>query len=175
MTVDQRAAVAEQLARQPLGILGQTVAGYLAGPTEPDPGGLLAQAARVLLPVPMAAGELGWAFDDGTARPHGRLAVPVPTGPQVGRGARLLIEEGVSVLFVPALGVGRDGWRLGQGGGYYDRLLAALVQVADGNPAPLVIAVVHEAELLDAGVVPHGPHDQRVPLALTSAGLTELR
>lgn len=169
MSQRQRADEAAGLTHDWLGIGGKVVAGYLATPTEPDPHGLLMQAARVLLPVPLADGELGWAIADGTHRPHERLPVSVPGGPMIGHGARPLLENRVCVLLVPALAVGKDGWRLGQGGGYYDRLLADLERCEIPNNL-LVVAVVYQAELLQAGVVPHGVHDKPVKVALTSAG-----
>jgi 5-formyltetrahydrofolate cyclo-ligase len=182
MDPQEREAVAARLAQDALGIEGLVVAGYLATPTEPDPGALLARAARVLLPVPLADGQLGWALDDGNAVPHGRLPVRIPGGPVIGHGAGALRTAGVSVLLIPGLAVGGDGWRLGQGGGYYDRLLAELPATGPSEVAcratpefPLLACVVHVDEVLSAGDVPHGPHDQRVTMALTPEGVTELR
>ncbi len=70
-------------------------------------------------------------------------------------------------MLVPALAAGRDGVRLGQGGGFYDRALADLPPHPEG---PLVVAVVHDDELLAAGEVPSAPHDRRVDAVLTPSG-----
>ncbi|WP_127842856.1 5-formyltetrahydrofolate cyclo-ligase [Actinomyces wuliandei] len=58
-------------------------------------------------------------------------------------------------LIVPALAVDRSGQRLGQGGGWYDRMLPLR---RDGTPA---FAVVHPDELF-TDHLPVEPHDQRV-------------
>ena len=151
------------------------VAAYIASPGEPDPQGIRASVRAaggvVLLPVPCPGRELAWALDDGRYALDRTLPVSVPTGPEVGRGAGCLTERGVSLLLVPALAVDRSGTRLGQGGGFYDRLLADL----GAAPAALrVAAVVHPEEVLAAGELPRDAHDVPVPTALTYAGLVAL-
>lgn len=148
------------------------LAAYLAAPGEPDPAEICraveAAGGVVLLPIPEPRGAMGWAVDDGTSRPHHRLPIPVPAGPSIGQGAAALRAAGVGVVLVPALAVDRGGARLGQGGGYYDRLLADL------DPEVLLVAVVHDDEVLAAGTVPVGPHDRRVRVALTPSGMVPL-
>jgi 5-formyltetrahydrofolate cyclo-ligase len=96
----------------------------------------------------------------------------MPAGPQVGVGARALVGLGVRVVLVPALAVDRSGTRLGQGGGYYDRLLAELVAGTDARPA--LVAVVHDDEVLPAGTIPRRSHDVPVEAALTESALVRL-
>jgi 5-formyltetrahydrofolate cyclo-ligase len=149
---------------------GATVAAYAALPGEPDPGplraALRAAGARVLLPVVAGPGELRWA-PDGPTRP----GAPLPGGRRIEEpdvpADRLLTTAGLGlgrgdVVLAPALAAGRDGTRLGQGGGYYDRALAAVPARPDG---PWVVAVVHDEEVL--GTVPVGPRDRRVDALLT--------
>ena len=63
------------------------------------------------------------------------------------------------VIVIPALATDPMGFRLGQGGGFYDRALAPFP-----NP-PLLIAVVHDREdLLD---IPVESHDARVDVVVT--------
>jgi 5-formyltetrahydrofolate cyclo-ligase len=70
-------------------------------------------------------------------------------------------------VVVPALAVGRDGTRLGRGGGYYDRALA------HARPDAVLVAVVFDEELLEG--VPAGPHDRRVTAVVTpTAGWWQL-
>jgi len=93
-----------------------------------------------------------------------RLAIPEPAvDDALGAGAAGLAASGCAVVLVPALAIDRAGFRLGQGGGYYDRLLADVPRHADGGP--LLVAVVHDDELLDA--LPHEPHDRPVDAVLT--------
>ncbi len=77
-----------------------------------------------------------------------RFGTLVPDGPVV-------VPD---VLLVPLLGFDRRGWRLGYGGGYYDRTLAAL-------PQALAIGCGFAVQELDE--VPVGPYDARLPLIAT--------
>ena len=160
------------------------IAAYIAAPGEPDVAAIRAAVRAaggvVLLPIPRADRTLDWALDDGRYRPEGRYPIEVPAGRVVGSGAAGLLAHGVRLVLVPALAVDRSGGRLGQGGGYYDRLLSELAALAkpaapsrDGAAGPvsaadvLVVAVVRDEELLAEGEVPIEAHDQRLPAVLT--------
>lgn len=64
-----------------------------------------------------------------------------------------------AVWIIPGLAIDSDGYRLGQGGGYYDRALAAVHDEAS------IIAIVFEEEVLDE--VPREDHDHRVDIVVT--------
>ena len=64
-------------------------------------------------------------------------------------------------LIVPLLAVDEEGWRLGYGGGFYDRTLARL----RGRKKITAIGVAFDDQLLPD--VPHGPDDQRLDWLLT--------
>jgi 5-formyltetrahydrofolate cyclo-ligase len=153
-----------------------TIAAYLAAPGEPDPAAIRAAVrgagGTVLLPIPLPARTLGWALDDGRWVPGERFPVPQPAGPSLGTGVGPLVAAGVGLVLAPALAVDRSGTRLGQGGGYYDTLLAALADVAE---PPRVVVVVHDDEVLPAGALPRGEHDAPVGEVLTPSGLVTLR
>ena len=158
---------------------GGTVASYLSYGGEPPTNelneALEASGARVLIPVIERNGELfedlGWA-ELGAAAVVGRHGVPEPAGPVLGRGAAGLLDLGCAVLILPALAVGRDGSRLGQGGGFYDRVLKQLPRAqALGARAPSLrlsvqalcpirIALVSPDEVFDS--VHTGAHDQPI-------------
>lgn len=59
-----------------------------------------------------------------------------------------------SVLFIPLLGFDRQGHRLGHGGGYYDRTLAAL------EPKPLTVGIGYEFGRLETIY----PQDHDIPM-----------
>ena len=64
-------------------------------------------------------------------------------------------------LIVPLLACDEEGWRLGYGGGFYDRTLEALRAKKNVN----AVGVGFNAQLLPE--VPHGPSDQRLDWLLT--------
>lgn len=169
-----------------------TVAAYIASPGEPDVGPIRASVREagglVLLPIPDSDRQLAWALDEGHYRADEQLPVQVPGGVPLGSGLPALIARGVGLLLVPALAVDESGTRLGQGGGYYDRLLADLAERATaagdgstagqaGGPVPemLVAAVVHDDELLPVRAIPREAHDQPVAAVLTPTRFIRLR
>ena len=100
-----------------------------------------------------------------------RLAIPEPDVAGFPTGADGLVAARCRAVLVPALAVDVHGYRLGQGGGFYDRMLAALPAAEAGGP--LRIAVVHDDEVLDE--VPREPHDRRMDAVLTPSRYARLR
>lgn len=66
-----------------------------------------------------------------------------------------------AVLLVPLLAFDRRGFRLGQGGGYYDRTLAQLRK----NPRLLAVGLGYAAQ--EAVAVPAAAHDMRLDIIVT--------
>ncbi|MBO0926734.1 5-formyltetrahydrofolate cyclo-ligase [Cellulomonas sp. zg-ZUI199] len=137
---------------------------YASRPTEPGTGPLIdalaARGVRLLLPVLGTGLQRDWAEyagpDDLHERAPGRP--PEPSGPALGAAAL----GDADVVLVPALAVDTAGGRLGQGGGWYDRVLAHV------RPDAPVVALVHEDEILDR--VPREPHDRTVGTVATPDG-----
>lgn len=138
------------------------VAAYVSRPGEPPTGELIERLLRagvdVLLPVLLPDLDLDWALDDGTRQPGFIASTLEPGGERGGVDAIARAE----VIVVPALAVDQAGRRLGQGGGSYDRALTRADQTA------LVVALVHDSELLDEPV-PVAAHDRWVDAAVTTA------
>lgn len=67
-------------------------------------------------------------------------------------------------ILVPLLAFDRRGYRLGQGGGFYDRTLAA----ADQDP-PVALGLAFAAQAVEA--LPIEPHDRPLAAVATEAGL----
>jgi 5-formyltetrahydrofolate cyclo-ligase len=76
----------------------------------------------------------------------------------------------VELVIVPGVGFGRDGTRLGRGGGFYDRFLAE--RSAGGSMRMVVLGACFAAQVV--GRIPSGAHDQRVDGLVTEAGLVKL-
>ena len=68
------------------------------------------------------------------------------------------------ILLVPLLAFDPHGYRLGYGGGYYDRTLAAL-------PNARAIGIAYAGQRMD--FLPHDAHDYPLHAVLTETGLTE--
>ncbi|WIM96001.1 5-formyltetrahydrofolate cyclo-ligase [Actinoplanes oblitus] len=171
LTATDRAAAATQLQDQTLAFVRRsapkTLAAYVPSPSEPGgpalPGLLraaLPTGGRLLLPVLLPDNDLDWAEYTGSLTPATR-GLHEPPGPRLGVTA----HRAADLILVPALAVGRDGARLGKGGGSYDRALSRLP-----HPGPLVVALLHEHEALDH--VPADPHDRPVDGALTPSGFS---
>ena len=87
---------------------------------------------------------------DGTKqeRKRGRAKLHVPQF--TGRKIRV---HGLSILLVPIVGMDREGYRLGQAGGYYDTTLAAMKYRLQAK----TIGVGFACQLVDT--LPREPHD----------------
>ena len=72
------------------------------------------------------------------------------------------------VLFVPLLAFDREGFRLGYGGGFYDRSLAEL----RSRGAVLAIGLAYAGQ--EIARVPHGPEDQRLDCIVTDTETIEV-
>ncbi|MEO7234981.1 MAG: 5-formyltetrahydrofolate cyclo-ligase [Lapillicoccus sp.] len=125
------------------------VAAYEARRTEPPTDVLVdrltALGYDVVVPVTLPDRDLDW------------RAAGAPDGMALG----VETVASVAVVVVPALAVDLAGHRLGQGGGSYDR---ALPRRAAGA---LVVAMLHDDELLPAGTVPVDAHDVGVDAVVT--------
>ena len=150
--------LAAQLIELLAGLRGQVLAGYMPMRTEADP--LPAMAAHdgpVCVPVIEAPG-LPLVFHRWT--PKARM---VP-----GAFGALIPAEGVplvpQVLIVPLLAFDRRGFRLGYGGGFYDRTLERL-----RNSGP-VTAIGFAFASQEVDVVPTEPTDQPLDLIVTENG-----
>lgn len=148
-------------------VAARCVAAYFSIGTEPSTAELLADLrsrdVRVMLPVLRADLDLDWAiYDESRPVTQGARGLWTPDGPLLGVDA---VAE-ADVVVVPALAVGRDGTRLGRGGGSYDR---ALARVPAGRP---VATLLYDGELLPA--VPAEPHDRPVDVVALPSGLHRL-
>lgn len=162
-TPDGDAARDELLRRKLSGFTG-VIACYASIPGEPSTTELiswLSARCRVLLPVLRRQPDWSWFTSWDQMRPAWR-GIPEPTGPRLGAEALALAD----LVLCPALAVGRDGTRLGTGGGWYDRALP------HRRPGVEVWCLVSDSEIL--ATLPAEDHDQRVDAAVTESGITRL-
>ena len=138
------------------------VACYASVAGEPDTRGLIEALAwsgvRVLLPLLAGRRTPAWAFYAGpdALRPGWR-GIPEPTGESLG-------PEGLALatfVWASALAVTASGWRLGTGGGWYDRALAYAA------PGATVGVLASDAEVVDA--VPIASWDRPVDVVVTES------
>lgn len=157
--------LAEVLTARPEMRRAATVAAYVSVGTEPGTGPLLerlvAAGRRVVLPVLQPDNDLDWAAYDGSLV-RARMGLLEPDGPTLGPEAIATAD----VVLAPGMAVGRDGVRLGKGGGCYDR---ALGRVPVGT---FTCVLLYDEEVLDQ--VPAGPRDRAVAAVATPSGVTAL-
>jgi 5-formyltetrahydrofolate cyclo-ligase len=182
LPVAARAAAAAEIQDQTHALVRETRARSIAAyvPIGSEPGGsdlparllaALPPGGRLLLPILLPDNDLDWAeLTPAAALTAGPRGLLEPSGPRLGVDA----VRTVDLLLVPALAVGRDGTRMGRGGGSYDRVLARLPQpdhqtaMHPSRPGPLIVALLHDGEDVDA--VPAEPHDRRVNAVITPTG-----
>lgn len=109
------------------------------------------QGAQASLPETVPQSPLIFRpWSPGCAMRAGIWNIPVPdTG----------IEAAPRILLIPCLGFDHAGFRLGHGGGYYDRTLAAL------SPRPLAVGIAYSHAILPS--IHPEPHDIPMDLIVT--------
>ncbi|NQD89429.1 5-formyltetrahydrofolate cyclo-ligase [Paenarthrobacter sp. CM16] len=124
---------------------------------------------RVLLPVCEPGRQLSWVYwTPSTVFVRSSYA---PIDEPEGERLESQVVAGAAGIFMPATAVDRDGNRIGQGGGYYDRLLQGL-DASGGRPP--TIAVIYDDDLLPSGSIPAEPFDRPVEEVLTPSGVIRL-
>ena len=137
-------------------ISAQCIASYHSYGDEPDSAPinqqLLKSGRTLLLPRVLPDLNLEWIKWDGskeTLRKNKNFYEPV--------GAPINAQE-INVVIVPCLHVNQSGFRLGQGGGSYDRALA--------NISAFKIGLIYTGEINNENL-PVEPHDQKLDAVAT--------
>jgi 5-formyltetrahydrofolate cyclo-ligase len=159
-----------------------TFAAYLGVGAEPPTLPLLTALAdaghRVLLPVCEPGIELSWVY--WTPQSGFERSRYAPIQEPVGERHSTAVMREATAIILPATAVDLSGNRIGQGGGYYDKFLAALAAMspvsAGGSDAAALptAAVVYDTEVLPAGSIPAESFDRKVDAALTPGGIIRL-
>jgi 5-formyltetrahydrofolate cyclo-ligase len=118
-------------------------------------GKLAGEGWTTCLPIVIALGEplIFRRWFPGEPTEPGVWGIPRPTD-----DAALLEPD---VLLVPLMAFDRKGYRLGYGGGFYDRTL----EVLRAKKSIVAIGIAYAAQ--EVGHVPRGPHDQPLDYVMT--------
>lgn len=169
----RKAALAQALAERLTGYSGlippqAAVASFRAMGSELDPEPaedlLRRRGHHIVLPVTPPIGQpltfRLWAPGEPLITHRFGMREPGPSAPEMRPG----------VLLVPLLAFDRRGYRLGYGGGYYDRTLARLRSGGSGTThIPKAIGIAFSEQEVDA--VPHEAYDQRLDAVATPDGI----
>jgi 5-formyltetrahydrofolate cyclo-ligase len=137
----------------------KTIASYLSYGVEPSTIDINAELIRLgkLLFLPRLLSDrnlewVAWSGDLTQLQKNGNHFEPL------GNPISTEIAANIDAIIVPALQVDREGNRLGQGGGSYDRALCVM--------QGWKIGLVHVGEITSEPI-PHEPHDQKLNAAAT--------
>lgn len=138
---------------------GKVLAGYMAMRTEIDPAAAMAaHQGPVAVPVITGAGQ-PLRFREWTA---GCALIPGAFGAAIPAEGAWLAPQ---ILIVPLVAFDRRGFRLGYGGGFYDRTLEAL----RAKRPTLAVGFAFAAQEMPQ--VPTEPTDQRLDAIVTETGV----
>ena len=133
-----------------------TIASYISYEYEPSTVEIneaFLRSGKVVLLPRINGDQLEWVRWDGDpAKLLIKKKISEPVGPAVADLTQ------IQAVVVPALRIDQSGFRLGQGGGYYDRALAHM--------KAWKIGLVYAGEL-SSEVLPHEPHDVPLDAAAT--------
>jgi 5-formyltetrahydrofolate cyclo-ligase len=148
-------AIREHLRRSPLWASARVIYGFAPLSSEPDWLGPDRPEKEIAFPRSSAG---GLAFFSGPDLVPGPFGAREPAGDTPASPPDLVLVPGLA--FDPA------GFRLGRGGGFYDRFLESLP-----SPRPALCGVGFSGQIVPS--IPREPHDARVDFLLTEKGLVE--
>jgi len=154
-------AIVAALAAHPAFLAAQTVALFAPLPTEPDVELLWEKSPRQFCYPRVTGPQIEFVIVR-----HPEDLAPSAWNPLVREPAAAqptIPCATLDLILVPGLAFTCDGRRLGHGGGYYDRLLAARA------PHTATLGICFDLQLVPD--LPCEPHDQRVDAVVTESGL----
>lgn len=160
---DAALRLADNLLRRGELAKARMISGYWPMREEVDPRpameALHARGAGLCLPVIVGAERplvfRRWQPGDPLVTEASGTSVPGQTAP----------EEVPDILLVPLLAFDDEGYRLGYGGGFYDRTLEKL----RGGKEPLAVGLAFAAQYVES--LPSGMHDEKLDLIATEQGV----
>jgi 5-formyltetrahydrofolate cyclo-ligase len=154
-------AIVSQLVELPFWQKAKVIAAYRATPHELDPSPLTTAATLagkiVAYPRALSGGEMSFhPLDDNAETEQGPGGIEQPTA-----AAPLINPEQIDVILVPLLACDDRGYRLGYGGGFYDRYL----QRTPAKRVGIGFAQQRREQL------PAETHDERLDCFVSEAGV----
>lgn len=153
--------------QRPAGKVTMTIKFGTEPDTDPVMQALHADGVEVWVPISHGDRSMSWVrwTPDVEMAQSGYGPIQEPVGERFGPEK----VADADVVFVPALVADTAGYRLGKGGGYYDRFLAKLPQLTDRMP--WLITPLFDHELFDAAdqAFPVEEHDLPVQAVVTAA------
>lgn len=160
--------ICEQFTAQPAYRQAETVMWYISCRSEVETRHALQQelatAKRLVIPYctkdEQGHNKLGlWLLEDFAELVPGTWGIPEPPRHRWGEPAKEISPEQLDCVMVPGVGFDRQGRRLGNGGGYYDRLLSRV------RSDTVLTAVCYESQLFEEIVME--PHDVAMDYVIT--------
>lgn len=159
------AAVRDRLQSLPEWQTAHIIFGYVSHRLEPDilPLAQTEIGRTKVWALPRCEGEqLVWhRWEPGDSLDPGSYGVREPA-----RDLPTILPSAADLILAPCVGADRTGYRLGYGGGYYDRLSA------DVNPDARMIGICFDFALLDS--LPTDPWDRRLDAFCTESQVIQL-
>ena len=151
---------------RPSGKVAMTIKFGTEPDTDPVMEALHAEGIQIWVPISHADRSMSWVrwAPDVPMEQSAFGPIQEPVGERFGAEA----VADADVILVPALAVDSAGYRLGKGGGYYDRFLAALPYLTER--LPFLVTPVFDYEFVDAEAqaFPVEEHDLPVQAVVTA-------
>lgn len=127
---------------------------------------LINRKINIFVPVVKPSRQLAWVrWVPDAPSVHNVIGIDEPVGEEY--GSEIFLDADIRLM--PALAVDIEGHRLGQGGGFYDTLCAAMTE----QHLQSTYTVIFDEDLLDG--LPYEEHDFITPAVLTPSGPRRLR
>jgi len=165
-------AAAERLRGTAIWQAARTVKANPDSPQLPVRERALADGKTVYMAVPRLAAEKPFfLLDPERLGAAPRAAASIKGASRLGRLVDVADLAPVDLVVTGCVAVGRDGRRLGKGGGFSDLELAIAAEAGLIGARTRVVTTVHDVQVLPAGVIPVTEHDFPLDLIVTPSEL----
>lgn len=170
-------AAARALVTHPAFVAARTLKCNPDSPQRPVRHAALKQGKAVFVAVPRLREAHPFVRLDPTLIPANKLweASSIKGAAVWGRPVSIDALPTLELIVTGCVAVGKDGARLGKGGGYSDLEYALLREAAKVGPDTVIATTLHPVQWLAAGRVPTKPHDISLDLVALPDGVQAIR